>query len=82
MKPHSAILSLYSVLVAIFLLGLLSLTSCNTGFGLYSFESDSTYTEIFGADSVLHFYKEVLRFGEDMWCFKHAQWEVVETKGE
>ena len=80
MKLHKAIFSFFGLLVAIVLFGLLSLTSCNSGFGVYSFEADSTYTQIVGVDSVLHFYKETLRFGEDMWCFKHAQWEVVEGK--
>jgi hypothetical protein len=80
MKKHSAVFSFFGLLVAIVLFGLLSLTSCSSGFGIYEFESDSTYIEITSSDSITHFYKEVLRFDRDMWCFKHAQWEVVEVR--
>ena len=80
MKKRSAIFSFFGLLVAIVLFGLLSLTSCSSGFGIHEFESDSTYIEITSSDSITHFYKEILRFDKDMWCFKHAQWEVVEVR--
>jgi len=56
---------------------------CDSGWsigGLYLNGEDSSYIEIVSSDSISHLYEEILKFGEDMWCFKHAQWEVVEVK--
>lgn len=55
-------------------------TSCGTGFGVYSFDADSTYIEIISEDSVKHYYKETLKIGTDMWCFEHSKWEIVRKK--
>ena len=55
-------------------------SSCGTGFGVYSFDADSTYIEIISEDSVKHYYRETLKIGIDMWCFEHAEWEIVRKK--
>ena len=75
-KSKKSLLFLMSLLV----LAPIGTSSCSSGFGIYEFESDSTYIEITSSDSITHFYKEVLRFDRDMWCFKHAQWEVIEVR--
>ena len=57
--------------------------SCNSGWSIVGYdyiEDPSSFIEITSSDSVKHYYKDVLRFDSDMWCFRHNEWETIRKK--
>jgi len=71
------------VLITNTLLGLMVLAGCSPGWSIGEFElsnNDSSYIEIVDSDSILHFYDKYITLDVDVWCYVHAQYEIIRKK--